>query len=39
MLGVGAGCGTTGPAGSLALYVSNSDSRYCCALLVRPAEL
>ena len=53
-LGVGAGCGTTGAAGTLAalalaaqealacgapvLCVSNSDSHYRCALLVRPAE-
>jgi hypothetical protein len=53
MVGVGAGCGTTGAAGSLAalalaahaalacsapaLCVSNSDSHYRCALLVRPA--
>jgi hypothetical protein len=54
MVGVGAGCGTTGAAGTLAalalaahealacsapaLCVSNSDSHYRCALLVRPAK-
>jgi hypothetical protein len=53
VLGIGACCGTTGAAGSLAalalaahealtsgnpvLCVSNSDSHYRCALLVRPA--
>lgn len=42
MLGVGACCGTTGAAGTLAnaspvLCVSNSDKHYRCARVVRPA--